>query len=300
MTNQPSVAEQIAANEQAEQGRTQRASRLAALAPEDMKIVLDSEEFEGQPTTDDEDQLLEQLLEQHVEATQGDCTKEELEAAAEEFLAKNATKEELEAAAEEALKPELESLAEGLAQAPTETGGCDTKDFDPALDNPMQPKSGPEKELTEEEKKELIEKQKKANRDTLKNNRRAAKEWIGKKKGIGVLLGRDQDGSLHTLVLGDEDSVSNVEITIDNPMFQLLLTLVLSHLPGASVNSQVMHAQQMEGLNNVANHLMAGLQATNNNVLQLVAFLKLKFPELQADLTPMQQTKSGILMPSKG
>lgn len=288
MTNQPSVAEQIAANEQTDQARTERASRLLALSLEDMKIVLDNEEFEGQPTTDDEDELLAKMLEQHTQ----DQTQEE-----------QATQEELEAAAEEALKPELKSIEDG--PQPKESDGCNTENFDPGLDNPLKPKMTKgeeqqvEQQLSEEEKQALIEKQKKANRATLKNNRRAAKEWIGKKKGLGVLLARDPDGRIHSLVLGDEESISTTELTVTDPLFQMILTLMLSHIPGASVNSQVMHAQQLEALNNVANHIMQGLQATNNNVIQLVSFLKLKFPELQTEMQPMQQTQSGILVPGK-
>lgn len=283
--SEPSVAEQIEANAQAETVRTERNGRLVQLAPEDHKIVLDAGEFEGTDLSKDEEALLMALIDNATldEPPEGDPAQE----GDDEDDEDEATQEELEAAAEKALEPEAE-------------------EFDPNLDNPLDPKmtegekQEAESKLTEEEKKELIERQKKANRATLKNNRRAAKEWIARKTGVGILLGHDPDGRFHTLLLGDEESIQGADVQLDDPMYKLLLTLVLSHLPGASVNSQLMHADQMNALNNVGNNLMAGLQATNNNVLQLVAFLKLKFPELQTDVQAMHQTQSGLLVPSKG
>lgn len=190
-----------------------------------------------------------------------------------------------------------QTVAEQIEQAQTEDETPETQaDFDPNLDNPLNPKGEPP-EMSEEEIAEQAEKIAKQNRETLKNNRRAAKEWISKKAGRGVLIGQDPDGAVHCLVLGDEEQIASTEIRVDNDLYNLIMALILSHLPGASVNSQVMHGQSMQALNNVANNLMAGLQATNNNVLQLVGFLKLKFPELQSQVQNMGETESGILIP---
>ena len=262
--SETSVAEQIAAaqTDPAVPEQTQRAAKMALLTPEQAQAALSAGAFEGASLTDQDLALLQALAGPEAQPSED-------------------TSSLLDELAKAALAPELESLQ---------------SDLDPNLDNPMAPK-GSAPDLSEEEKSNLIESQKKANNQTLKNHRRSAKEWIAKKKGAGVLLARDEDGSLHCLVLGDEEKLTNVEITIDNPLYSLIMTLVLSHLPGASVNSQMMHAKQLEGMNHMGNNLMAGLQATNNNVLQLAALMKLKFPELQMETQAMAQTKSGIIIP---
>jgi len=200
-------------------------------------------------------------------------------------------------------EPEVDLLVAMHPSVPSEEADSDAALLamaDAALqpmDNPMDPQGESSSDLSDEDKAKIQEDLRKQNRATLKNNRRAAKEWIDKKAGQGILIGSDMDGTMHCLVLGDEAELAEVSIQVDNPLYRLVLGLVISHLPGASVNSRVMHAQQLEALNNVANNLMAGLQATNNNVLTLVNFLKLKFPELNANVTSMAQTKSGILVP---
>jgi hypothetical protein len=275
--SEPTVAEQIEQAQAEVPADTERGAKLAALTPEAAAQVLEDGTFEDVALTEADTELLAALT--APSSAQDDAD------------------DKLIAAADAALKAAAPDLKVVPDDATTDEGAApEEESMDPNLDNPMNPKGEPP-EMTEEEKAAQAEKVAQQNRQTLKNNRRAAKEWISKKTGRGVLVGQDPDGAVHCLVLGDEAQIATTDIEIDNDLYNLLLALILSHLPGSSVNSQVMHGQQMQALNNVANNLMAGLQATNNNVLELVGFLKLKFPELQSSAQPMGQTESGILIP---
>ena len=131
------------------------------------------------------------------------------------------------------------------------------------------------------------------NAQILQANRDRAVAWIRDNKGIGICLGMDPDGAYHTWIVGSAQKLMEHEPKLDSQLFNMLLLLIGSHLPGASAASHAMHMDSAQRLEIVDQKLGALL----NNLGVLVSFLQLKFPELRVQPTRMGSVKSGLIVP---
>lgn len=108
------------------------------------------------------------------------------------------------------------------------------------------------------------------NKMVIEANQKAALEWIKDNKGQGILLAVDPDGKYHTWVVGNADTITNAEPKVDSNLFNMLMLLVGTHLPGSSVQAHANHEEYVKRL-----------QGMQHNLEVIVSYLQLKDPNLR-------------------
>lgn len=147
------------------------------------------------------------------------------------------------------------------------------------------------RERHEEQLMEVLE----HNRATIKGNQQSAMQWIAQNDGRGMVLACDKDGTFHTWIVGNADLITAYEPAVESNLYDMLMLLVGSHLPGSSLASQAYHKDQVDRLDT----LDKKLDAVANNLGALVSFLQMKFPELQVRRVGLdgKPVNSGIITP---
>jgi len=103
--------------------------------------------------------------------------------------------------------------------------------------------------------------------ELLEKSRESAKTYVDRKDGRGLLIFKAPDGTIDTVLFGGDSEMSQPPQDQEKSAMDLLLSLVLTYLPGSSVEYGATHDEVMDGL-----------RAVNGNIVNLFEFLKAAFP----------------------
>jgi hypothetical protein len=147
-----------------------------------------------------------------------------------------------------------------------------------------------ERRAQEEAIKAHVEMVAQQNKMVIEANQKAAIDWLKDNKGQGVMLAMDPDGKVHTWVVGNADVITQSEPKVDSNLFNMLMLLVGTHLPGSSVQAHIQHQE-----------LSDSLQAIQHNMGVLVSYLQLKDPNLRVSATDLKgnpiEPESKLIVP---
>lgn len=122
--------------------------------------------------------------------------------------------------------------------------------------------------------------------ELLEKSREQAKATIDRKDGRGMLIFRHPDGTIDTILFGGDSEMAKTEEEQAKTSMDLILSLVLTYLPGSSAEHRDMHGE-----------LMNALRSVNTNVVTLFQFLQQAFPRVS--IRGLKQDKpndSGIII----
>jgi len=115
------------------------------------------------------------------------------------------------------------------------------------------------------------------NRQLIEANKLAAIEWIQKNEGRGMVMGMDPTGDIKMWIVGNADTVTTEEATVDSPLFNLVFMLIAAHLPGASNTMMAMHQENS-----------MRLQALLQNQQAMVSLLQMQNPGIRLSAQDLQ------------
>ena len=122
--------------------------------------------------------------------------------------------------------------------------------------------------------------------ELLEKSRERAKEILDLKAGRGLMIFKDAEGNIDLVPFGGDVEMAIPPSEQNETIMDLILSLILTYLPGSSVEYINRHIE-----------LMTGLRAINTNVTSLFTFLKGAFPHVQVQgLKQDPPSGSGIIL----
>lgn len=122
--------------------------------------------------------------------------------------------------------------------------------------------------------------------ELLEKSRESAKAYVDKKEGRGLLIYKGPDEMIDTVLFGGDSEMSQSPQEKAQSEMDLILSLMLTYLPGSSVEYKATHDEVMDGL-----------RALNGNVLNLFEFLKAAFPGVKIQgVKQGKHSDSGLIL----